>query len=186
MIVGVLLVGVALSLFILATPRKRKRGDVLAAIGILALLSLMLFPVFAGNPRRSSYTKCFSNCKQLALASILYSSDHDDNLWPVAVSPDLEPYLKRDIMTVKCTEVGDTLGYAYNLKLASRNLSKVEKPMSRVLLFEADTNAKTLVPGTRAQLPENARHSGKIYVGYVDGHSKALTLDRLSAPIAIF
>src|SRR5436190_5430445 len=57
--------------------------ELLVVIAIIALLAAILFPVFARareNARRSS---CQSNLKQIGLAFIQYTQDHDEKYTPV-------------------------------------------------------------------------------------------------------
>lgn len=68
------------------SSRLRTRGftliELLIVISIIAVLSAILFPVFARareNARRSS---CISNLHQIGLAMIMYTQDYDGHLVP--------------------------------------------------------------------------------------------------------
>lgn len=59
--------------------------ELLVVIAIIAILASILFPVFARareNARRSS---CLSNIKQLGLAMMQYTQDHDEKLAPLLI-----------------------------------------------------------------------------------------------------
>jgi len=46
-------------------------------IAIIAILAAILFPVFAAAREKARASSCLSNCKQLALAIIMYAGDYD-------------------------------------------------------------------------------------------------------------
>lgn len=67
----------------------RRKGftliELLVVIAIIAILASILFPVFARareNARRSS---CLSNVKQLGLAMMQYTQDHDEKMAPLMI-----------------------------------------------------------------------------------------------------
>lgn len=68
---------------------KKTKGftliELLVVIAIISILAAILFPVFARareNARRSS---CLSNVKQLGLAMMQYTQDHDEKLAPLMI-----------------------------------------------------------------------------------------------------
>ncbi len=54
--------------------------ELLVVIAIIAILAAILFPVFAKAREKARQTSCLSNMKQLALATIMYTSDYDEVL----------------------------------------------------------------------------------------------------------
>jgi len=54
--------------------------ELLVVIAIIAILSAILFPVFAQAKQAAKATACLSNVKQLGLGLTLYASDEDDRL----------------------------------------------------------------------------------------------------------
>jgi prepilin-type N-terminal cleavage/methylation domain-containing protein/prepilin-type processing-associated H-X9-DG protein len=59
----------------------RRRGftlsEVLAVIVIIALLVVLMFPVFSGAKASAKATVCLTNLHQIGLATQMYMSDHD-------------------------------------------------------------------------------------------------------------
>lgn len=58
--------------------------ELLVVIAIIAILAAILFPVFASAKEAAKQTVCASNIRQIGLAMILYSNDHDDMWVPMA------------------------------------------------------------------------------------------------------
>ena len=64
--------------------------ELLVVIAIIAILSAILFPVFAQAREKARQTSCLSNMKQIGLALMQYSQDYDE-LYPLAtneINPD--------------------------------------------------------------------------------------------------
>lgn len=66
--------------------RDRFRGftlvELLVVIGIIAVLTAILFPVFTSVRKAARRTACLSNLRQLVQAQKMYSDDHDRGLVP--------------------------------------------------------------------------------------------------------
>ena len=54
--------------------------ELLVVIAIIAILAAILFPVFAAAREKARQTTCASNLKQLALASLQYTQDYDEQM----------------------------------------------------------------------------------------------------------
>jgi len=52
--------------------------ELLVVIAIIAILAAILFPVFAQAKASAKATASLSNCKQIALGALIYSTDYDD------------------------------------------------------------------------------------------------------------
>lgn len=57
--------------------------ELLVVIAIIAVLAAILFPVFAKARESARRSTCSSNLKQLALATLMYAQDYDEQ-FPVA------------------------------------------------------------------------------------------------------
>lgn len=72
--------------------------ELLVVIAIIAILSAILFPVFAQAREKARQTSCVSNLRQLGSATLMYASDYDEGLplirrdksWTYTV----QPYIK--------------------------------------------------------------------------------------------
>jgi prepilin-type N-terminal cleavage/methylation domain-containing protein/prepilin-type processing-associated H-X9-DG protein len=56
--------------------------ELLVVIAIIAILAAILFPVFAQAREKARAISCLSNMKQMALASLMYVQDYDENFYP--------------------------------------------------------------------------------------------------------
>jgi len=52
--------------------------ELLVVIAIIAILAAILFPVFARAREKARQASCQSNLKELALGTIMYTTDHDE------------------------------------------------------------------------------------------------------------
>lgn len=74
--------------------------ELLVVIAIIAILSAILFPVFATAREKARQTTCASNLKQLALAVIQYTQDYDETVplgnsaYGTSWSNQVYPYVK--------------------------------------------------------------------------------------------
>src|SRR5678815_874508 len=64
--------------------------ELLVVIAIIAILSAILFPVFAQARESARQIQCASNMRQLGLAMRMYLTDNDD-VWFPAVHEDYLP-----------------------------------------------------------------------------------------------
>lgn len=58
--------------------------ELLVVIAIIAILAAILFPVFAQAKEAAKKTSCLSNVKNIALASLVYANDYDDDVVPTS------------------------------------------------------------------------------------------------------
>jgi len=74
-------------------------GELLAVIGIIAVLAAMLFPVFAGAREAARVVNCAANLHQIGVAAQLYHQDHHGPpMSPLPIS--VGPYVDTDSIFV--------------------------------------------------------------------------------------
>lgn len=105
--------------------------ELLVVIAIIAILASILFPVFARAREKARQASCGSNCKQLALAALMYAQDYDESFpgfysklssgnWPLKQwCHDLMPYIK-NTQIFRCPSGGDSNTSANTPPLAPR------------------------------------------------------------------
>ena len=149
-------------------------SHVLLVVGILALLSTFLFPVYTSCGVQSPATRCLLRVKEQSLGLILYAGDADDRLplrdmWMDATVP----YVKnRDVLHCPSVPKG-VYGYAFNGALSGAKTPA--KPDEVPMMYDSANpirNASDLV----TSLPSPGRHGTEERhgntVGYADGHAK--------------
>ena len=86
------------------SPRSRSAAftliELLVVIGIIALLSAILFPVFLSSREKARAVACFSNYHQIGAAVQMYATDFDGNTPPdggsfSGIINDCKPYSKQ-------------------------------------------------------------------------------------------
>jgi len=99
------------------SPRGFTLIELLVVIAIIAILTAILFPVFAQAREKARAISCLSNCKQIGLAIYMYAQDYDESLVPGRVRITgfqynafdtlLNPYIKGDKVW-SCPSATDT------------------------------------------------------------------------------
>lgn len=128
-----------------------------------------------GNPKAmegaqgsAKSTACVSNLKQLALATIMFTTDNDDVLkttgakWKTSIFP----YCKNESLFTCPEDPKGTMSYSFNSSLANVNMAKIKNPANTVLAYE----------GAGGKL--KFRHNDKAAVAFADGHVKLLTKEQ--------
>jgi len=157
--------------------------ELLVVIAIIAILAAILFPVFAQARERARATACLSNCKQIGLATMMYSQDYDEmyfwNPWPGspltgAGTPDpysgviqpqygfwdmLQPYIKSQGL-FKCPSNSDSY-YAGNYPLNY----KVTYGFNELLFGFVPTAAATLSEPSSIAMIADANLAWDTFVG---------------------
>jgi prepilin-type N-terminal cleavage/methylation domain-containing protein/prepilin-type processing-associated H-X9-DG protein len=139
--------------------------ELLVVVAIIAILTAILFPVFAQARHKSYQTSCLSNERQLGLAILQYAQDYDEALpnginwyrservWPgQGWFGQCLPYIKNaalahcpsDLTQARASSRPISYGYNVNLVVLTtqadpspgRLLSDLTRPTRSVLLFE--------------------------------------------------
>ena len=123
-------------------------GVALAAISVLFVIPAIVipaavtFPVFARaneNARRSS---CQSNLKQIGLAVLQFSQDHNET-YPVGTTmaewkPQLMPYLKSEALFVCPSHTGAGESYKVNPALSGLSMAAIENISGTPMISESE------------------------------------------------
>lgn len=117
--------------------------ELLVVISIIAILSAILFPVFAQAKAAAKKTQCLSNMRQLGIGLNMYCSDNDDVLFFFA--HDVDPSRANPVQPFGATRENrwwnQTQPYLKNLEIIKSPSDPVQRPHS----LEDGTNGKPLV-----------------------------------------
>lgn len=174
--------------------------ELLVVVAIIAILAAIIFPVFARAREKARQASCMSNLKQLTLACIMYSSDHEKMVhaghFPVASGQD-DPdvwYLRLgkfidDPGVLQCASRRSTeVAYAMSCRSSGYDLGQYNSPSRTILLADHVGTAYGKAgmikmatnyfwwpapcgPKSDSALP-TWYHNGGANCGYVDGHAK--------------
>jgi len=187
-IVGLIL-GIV-GLIIISKSAGQLKGTGLAVAGIvvsvvslitlfITLLMAILMPAFARARHQAMIAVAMNNAKQLCLAMIMYSDEHDGRFPPADNWPDmLAPYLGHEekiLPSVFNPEAGRA--WAMNAHLDGRQRSDIDQPHRTVLVFEAAYGSPP--SGGRELLPEEPRGHRGYVIGLLDGHVEIIPPERL-------
>ena len=113
--------------------------ELLVVIAIIAILAAILFPVFAKVREKARQSSCASNMKQLALATLMYGQDYDEQFpigyislngnvtsWPGEIAP----YLKSTGVLVcpddaKAGQIDTNNGWGFDISYSCNALSYI-------------------------------------------------------------
>ena len=115
--------------------------ELLVVIAIIAILAAILFPVFTQAKNAAKKTQSISNLKQIALSSLMYSTEYDEVLpmsaymkTPVAPDPRpvifsiydaVQPYMKNVQLFVSSSDAEGSKGQDWKARLNGINLTNV-------------------------------------------------------------
>lgn len=139
----------------------RRRGftliELLVVIAIIAILAAILFPVFMQAKAAAKKTACLSNMKQIGMAMMLYSGDHDDMApapiprpvapinggtdWGMPIDAQFEPYVK-SVQVWACPEhegpIRTPNNVFWNGKYIARKVKKSYGYCASIVTMEAN------------------------------------------------
>jgi hypothetical protein len=183
-----------LVLGIIALVRINKSGGQLGGKGmalagtsvsaVVLLLALAAAAVLPGALAKIKELKaanniCVSNISQLSVGVMMYATDNNERL-PAGTNwcDVLMPYVKIE-RTYVCGlgKRGQKSHYAFNAKLAGREMKDIQTPAQTVLIFEADSGWNAA--GGQELFPAKPRHDGLHAVGFADGHAELVQAARL-------
>ena len=156
-------------------------GCGVAPLPIIAILAAILFPVFAQARERARQVSCLSNLKQQSLGALMYIQDHDELLPPKNAKwmEITAPYIRSEkvFLCPSAKPSGETdafYGYAMNPEPLGKKMSKIAKPETISLIFDAESGrAKNAFADPKTGLAY--RHTRKMAnVAYLDGHAKGI------------
>ena len=159
-------------------------GTIVSAASMLLLilfLPALVLPALAQAKDRAQAARCVLNVKDLYLGTQFYASQHNGHLpsganWCDAIKShvptDSDYHCPR-------TELSQRCGYAFNEKLAGKDLERV--PGETVLFFEADAGWNA--SGGRELMissPRHRAHRRPVYIiGFADGSVEEVDASRL-------
>ncbi len=177
--------------------------ELLVVIAIIAILSAILFPVFAQTREKAQQTSCQSNLKQTTLGMQMYSQDYDETL-PFCITGDLytsvwsiyqsiQPYVRNEQIllcpsdrppSVDLRVIGmSQYGYSANTIVMPINIAGFN-PSNALTVAEVHKPAECVAffdayldPTSSLanyRTPPDRRHNEMANFSFVDGHAKAL------------
>lgn len=139
--------------------------------GSSAAVQMLMSSVLSNARDKARQAECLSNMKQLCLAALMYTQDHNGH-WPGANwVQELQPYIKNPRILVCPSRPETPVGYAMNKAFVGTQINQVQRPAQAILFFESKIGGASPV-GTAADVPIEGVHNGGICVGYADGHCK--------------
>jgi len=186
----------------MSTYRRRSAFtliELLVVIAIIAILAAILFPVFAKAREKARQASCGSNCKQVAVAILMYSQDYDERALHVDHSTGyswfdpLQAYVKNEQM-FKCPSMpaenpDPETDYCLNALFAhSVSFAQFDQPAGQIMTAERRQGVTAegyhcfydtaVSPWTVDEFDvanlEHERHNGGSNYSFADGHTKWL------------
>ncbi len=152
---------------------------VLLIVGVLLVLSAILFPIFRSSRTTAFNSACFANMKRTAAGMLMYAEENDGCFPGAATWMDrVEKYVPQGDgdtgSRMRCPAVGrDEYGFAMSDGLSFAALGSLKEINKQVLLFESSDLSRN-AHSKEATLPNPPRHS-RSTAAYADGRATSLT-----------
>jgi len=162
--------------------------ELLVVMAIISILASMLFPVFTRAKGKAVETSCLSNIHQIGLATLMYTSDHDE-VMPPGWGPwgdTLQPYIKNYDILACPAEPNYNPGYAMNYWMSGESVVQVDYVVQVVMYGDATVPAAWYLYPDVVDDPDPDgdpntlgstvafRHNEGANFTFCDGHSKHL------------
>ncbi|HEU6447512.1 MAG TPA: DUF4190 domain-containing protein [Verrucomicrobiae bacterium] len=159
-------------------------GIIVSAIFVLLIpiFVAMLLPAFAQAKQKAQEINCIANEQQLAMAVILYSSDHTNfpaaANWCDAIKPGVG---NERFFRCPAASALNRCDYAFNSKLSGMNAGTLSHANETVLIFESNGGWNASGGPELMALPFRHDHGRQTVVTFADGHSEIVNQDRLNS-----
>ncbi len=175
--------------------------ELLVVISIIAILASIAVPVFSKAVENGKATNCAANLRQLAMGTVAYQNDNEDQMfpasgsWPITLHSKYvqnwkvfrSPFDKRPEIETDSAPVS----YGVNQNLFDQLTSKFQSPSQLVLMAGAPASGTDLkFNGTASSNPsvtptggaKSGTHNNrsKINVAFADGHTATLSAAEFS------
>jgi len=123
--------------------------------------------------RSTERTLCLTHLKQIAIGSLIYSSDYDDTILSGKWSDQLMPYSK-NISLFTCPTLkaeGKTGGYAVNSEVMGKKMKNILEPASTMLFLETSKTGMGIA-AKPMEVANPPRHDGANAIAFADSHVK--------------
>jgi len=134
-------------------------------IFVVAILAVLLFPVFQKVRSNVRLASCEAGVRQIDLGLLGYTQDHNGKfpLAAAAYKDTIFPYIRSETVFHCPSDKDGPVDYSMNADLQGVKLDNIVHPGQVVTIYEGHN--QTL----------DFRHDGRAVVGFADGHDRALT-----------
>lgn len=145
--------------------RPPRGGQDTSRRGLTAIARLIANPILIQNESLDTQRKLAgSKLRQLGIAVVMYSGDHDDRLEmqpsQAAVRKALQPYVVSEEIWQYPGKPDQT--FSFNVKLTGHSFSEMDDPGSIVMFYEGSKGALDF------------SHDGRAWVCFADGHTRLI------------
>ena len=153
--------------------------ELLVVIAIISMLASIIFPVHSKAREKGRQIQCVSNQRQIAMAMMMWSNDHDEAFPSVETVWQDVDVVDRRILKCPTTGPGTQLGFVYSSFVANMCQGEIYLPQEEPLTADGRTrlNPPADSPGQNVLYEPSDmdfRHLGGAITSFVDGHVQML------------
>lgn len=142
--------------------------ELLVVIAIIAILSAILFPVFAKAREKARQTQCANSQKQIATGILMYAQENEEKL---PAKDTMWTTINMPAKVLQCPTAGKNVAnaYGYHFWVSNRSLGEINNPVNKFLT--ADCAVSSATPNViNSKKDVDFRHNGKCIASFADGH----------------